>query len=482
MLATKLPSKNPSGLRYKSHNFSRPSRIALSDFIRIQNSISPLNTEIIERQNYDNNLRMLSKNKSINWNDSVEQRKKMEYEMAKRRFLKEEERRRKIDEQERKYTQAKENMLIEKAREHLFNEQDAVKSFNSKLLFCDVLKEREYQKEINLRKKERSDIIEKTFFDMDKKIMEEKNRIEEEKKKVEDEKKKQRMKMLNDQMNEIKIRKIQEYEDNLVEGQILKMQIRRDLAQEQKEKELKEKKILEQKQIYMEENKKLMEEKEKIKMREIEEEKKIEEFAIKKDELNALRKQKEEEKMKKKLADRQKLIDKQIEYLQNLRNNENEILEKQVQMSNEKKEKEEKQKNEKYEKMIKEINLYREEALKNKEEIKRKNKEDDIKYIQDYKNQMQQLLDEEKKEKENKRKKEKELCEYQKLQYEQRKRQGLDDFIKLNEDAYNNMKRMEKENDDFITYAEGRIQEYKEQGKNVYPLLLELKKYRQKYG
>ena len=58
--------------------------------------------------------------------------------------------------------------------------------------------------------------------------------------------------------------------------------------------------------------------------------------------------------------------------------------------------------------MIKEINLYREEALKNKEEIKRKNKEDDIKYIQDYKNQMQQLLDEEKKEKENKRKKEKE--------------------------------------------------------------------------
>ena len=134
---------------------------------------------------------------------------------------------------------------------------------------------------------------------MDKKIMEEKNRIEEEKKKVEEEKKKQRMKMLNDQMNEIKIRKIQEYEDNLVEGQILKMQIRRDLAQEQKEKELKEKKILEQKQIYMEENKKLMEEKEKIKMREIEEEKKIEEFAIKKDELNALRKQKEEEKMKK---------------------------------------------------------------------------------------------------------------------------------------------------------------------------------------
>ena len=37
------------------------------------------------------------------------------------------------------------------------------------------------------------------------------------------------------------------------------MQIRRDLANEQKEKKKKEKKIIEQRQIYMEENKKLME-------------------------------------------------------------------------------------------------------------------------------------------------------------------------------------------------------------------------------
>ena len=57
----------------------------------------------------------------------------------------------------------------------------------------------------------------------------EKDKIEEEKKKIEDEKKKQRIKMLEDQMKEVKIRKIQEYEENLVEGQILKMQMRRDL-------------------------------------------------------------------------------------------------------------------------------------------------------------------------------------------------------------------------------------------------------------
>ena len=328
MLASKSTPKNPK--TFKSYTFSRPSRIALSDFVRIQNSISPLNTEAIERQNYENHLRMLSKEKSKNWNDSVEQKKKMEYEMAKRRFLADEERRRKIDEQERRYVEARENMIIQKAQEQLFNEQDAVKSFNSKLLFCDMLKERDYQKEIKKRKKEINNIIEKQFFDMDKKIIQEKDRIEEEKKKIEEEKKKQRMKMLDEQMKEVKIRRIQEYEENLVEGQILKMQMRRDLAQEKKEKEKKEKQIIEQRQIYLEENKKLMEEKEKAKLLELEEEKKIEEFAKKKEELNELRTRKEEEKMKKKLADRQKLIDKQIEYLKNLQQKENEIIEKQV--------------------------------------------------------------------------------------------------------------------------------------------------------
>ena len=68
------------------------------------------------------------------------------------------------------------------------------------------------------------------------------------------------------------------------------------------------------------------------------------------------------------------------------------------------------------------------------------------------------------------------------MQYEQRKRQGFDDFVKLNEDAYKNMERMEKENDDFIKYAEAHIKDYKQQGKNVYPLLVELKKYKQKYS
>ena len=475
-------NKNKSAFRYKSYNFERPSHIALSDFIRIQNSISPINTEIEERNSYEERLRRLSREKSKNWNDSLEKKKKMEYEMAKIHFLEEEKRRRLIDEQEKKYLDARENMIIQKAKEHLFNEQDAVKSFNSKLLYSDMLKEREYQKEIKDRKKEINNIIEKQFFDMNKKSMEEQDKREISKKKIEDEKRIKRMNMLNDQIKEMKIKRIQEYEENLIEGELMKMNIKKALEEEIKEKELREKKIKEQKEFYMKENEKLMKEKEKIKMKELEEEKKIEEFAKKKQALNDLRQKKEEEKMKKKLEERQKLIDAQFEYLQKLQKNEDEIIEKNVKISRDREKEEERIKKEKYDKWLKEIDDFRDQTMKIKAEEKRKNKEDDIKYMNDYKMQMQKLKEEEIKENIEKKEKQRNLAEYQMLQSEEKRKKALEDFAKLNQDAYKNLQRLDNENDDFIKYAEYHIQEYKKQGKNIHPLLIELKKYKQKYS
>ena len=318
----------------RSYNFDRTNHIPLSDFIRIQNSICPTNTEAEERHAYEERLRKLSLQKSQHWADSLEQKRKMEYEMEKKRFLKNEERRRKIDEEEQRFFEASENMIVQKAKNQLFHEQDAVKSFDSKMMLCDILKEREYQRDIIKRKKEMNDIIEKQFFDMNLKRMKDYDQKESEKKKIEDEKKQIRMNMINDQMREAKMKIIQDYEDRMVEGQIMKMNMKKALEEEVKAKELREQKIQEQKNLYMEENKKLLEEKEKLRLKELEEEKKIEEFARKKDALNELRRKNEEEKKKKKLEDRQKLIDKQYEYLENLKKKQNEIMEKHIQASN----------------------------------------------------------------------------------------------------------------------------------------------------
>ncbi len=113
---------------------------------------------------------------------------------------------------------------------------------------------------------------------------------------------------------------------------------------------------------------------------------------------------------------------------------------------------------------------------------KMKNKEEDMKYIDDYKRKLKFMEDSEKEEIKEKRKKNKDLAEYQKLQYEEKKRKALDTFEKFNEDQYKNLKRLEIEDDDFIKYAEYWINEYKLQGKNINPLMLELKRYKKNYS
>ena len=80
------------------------------------------------------------------------------------------------------------------------------------------------------------------------------------------------------------------------------------------------------------------------------------------------------------------------------------------------------------------------------------------------------------------RRREKDLADYRRLQTEEKRRIALEDFERINEDNYKQLKRLEMEDDDFIKYAEYWIKEYKRQGKNIMPLLLELKRYKKNYS
>jgi hypothetical protein len=219
-----------------NHRIKRPTYITLSDFMRIQNEINPVNSEYENRKALNNKLKQLSQTKSKNWMDSIEMRKKNQFELQKKRFLEDEERRRIIDLEEKKYADAKNNIIIQRAQKMLFDEQDPVKTFNMKLMYCDMLKERDYQNEIKNRKKEMNDIIEKQFFEMDKKKMEDFDKKEAEKAKIEEEKKKVRMKIIHDQLKQSKMKIIQDYQEKLVEGELIKFSMKRALEAEKKEK------------------------------------------------------------------------------------------------------------------------------------------------------------------------------------------------------------------------------------------------------
>ena len=484
-MATMHRNKSDLCIIKNKSSYSRikpPSYITLSDFMRIQNEINPVNSEYENRKAHNMKLKMLSQTKSKNWPDSIEMRKKNQFELAKKRFLEEEERRRLLDIEEKKYYDAQNNLIIQKAKKLLFDEQDPVKTFNMKLMYCDMLKERDYQNEIKNRKKEINNIIEKQFFEMDKKKMEDYDKKEAEKAKMEEEKKKIRMKIINDQLQQSKIKIIQDHQEKLVDGELMKLNMKRALEAEKKEKELIEQRKKEQRKEYIEANKRLQQYKEEQKKKEIEEEKKIQEFAFKKQQLADLRKRIEEEKEKEKQRQRDKLEAMQMAYYNSLKKNENEILQKNLKEAEDRNAEEERKAKEKRDKMIKDIKEQIQMDKERKEAEKIKNREEDLQYIDDYKRKLKMLEDAEKEERLEKRQKNKDLAEYQKLQYEEKKRTAMDVFRQFNEDSYKNVRRLEIEDDDFIKYAEYWIKEYKQQGKNITPLLLELKRYKKNYS
>ena len=479
-------SSHRKGRSIGPQNYKRSTYITLTDFMRIQNEINPINAEYENRKAYEVKLKKLSIAKAKNWKDSLEMKKKNEFEMAKKRFLDDEKRRRQLDEEEKKYQDMQNDIIIQKARKQLFEEQDAVKSFNGKLLFCDVLKERDYQKEIFNRKKQINDIINKRFLENEKKRMDELDKKLEMKLILEDEKRKERMKIMKEQLQESKIKIIQDYQERLVEGRLMKINMEKALEEEKKLAELKEKRKKEAQKEYFEANERLRKERKAQEEKELAEEKKIELFALKKQQRDDLRKKVEDQKIKDKLAMHQKLIDVQLNNLIKIQKEKEEAFNRAIEANSkakeEKEEELEKLNLEKRNKFLAEIKEHMINSKKEKEEKRLKEKQEDLNYLEEFKKKLAFLENEEKNEMMDRKRREKDLADYRRLQTEEKRRTALKDFEQINEDNYKQLKRLEMEDDDFIKYAEEWVREYKRQGKNITPLLLELKRYKKNYS
>jgi hypothetical protein len=65
-----------------------------------------------------------------------------------------------------------------------------------------------------------------------------------------------------------------------------------------------------------------------------------------------------------------------------------------------------------------------------------------------------------------------------------KRRKNEEEFVADQEDAYKTKIMLNNEQDDFFKYAEGWIREYYNAGKDITPLIIELKNYKKKatYG
>ncbi len=205
--------------------------LTVSELNRMKSQILPTEGDENKKQR-EEELHQLSRQKVQKWPDSIELVKKSQFEARKKNFFEEEIKRRVLDEEETKYLEREKRAVNENAAKMLFAGQDVVKSFKSGILLTDVLKEREYQKEIKRKKDEISKDIEQHWNEVEKEKM--KAYDQKEKKKREEEKqiRNEQMAMISKQFGENKIKKIREYQDYIVEGEIIKKNAREAIEEE----------------------------------------------------------------------------------------------------------------------------------------------------------------------------------------------------------------------------------------------------------
>lgn len=236
------------------------------------------------------------------------------------RFEEEEARRRVIDEQETELQQAKQEAAIRKANLLLYEQNDKIKTFSSKLFLASVLDEREKQIELKQQRK----AVQKLLDDRWSVVQAEDLRQAEEEEVIKQTRAQERALALKaaqvQQLAEIREVKIARRDDNIREGQQIK---RRAIEAVEEEIELEKQRKLAQKErardlvVANGENRKIREER---LAREKEEEEKILQYAAIKEEQMQERKRRVDEKHQAKLERRHKLIEAQAELLQEIKN------------------------------------------------------------------------------------------------------------------------------------------------------------------
>ena len=452
--------------------------ISKEDLSRIVNTIAPCRTEADDRHEIDERLRKISQSKIKQWPNSTENANKSKLEAAKREFLRQENMKRQIDEEERKYKALQDNMTNERAKKLYFNSQDLVKSFKSKMLFCDILKERNVQMSQSKVIKERWDEYDQYWNEIEKQKMIAYDKEEERKYLENKEKQAQNMAFIHKQFQEAKVKRIQDMQEQYVEGQITKIQAQNELKEELAKKERDKQARIKLNEQFRLDNIEIERLKAEAKKKEEEEDAKIEEHARKKEALENLRKQKEKEKFEEKQKRRQHLIDAQTEHLRKIKEENEMKLNKDVQAKELADEMNEKLKKEKYEKMQNEIKEDRKLYLQRIKEQKEQEKKESLNQVEQWRKEMKEAEERERNEYLKKRAKAKELQLYRSQQEKDKRQKALEEYMNLQEESLKNHLMLSKEREEFLQFAEEQIRLYKQQGKDILPLLLELKLYK----
>lgn len=457
--------------------------ISLAELDRIRRTCSGMtpNEEDQQRRKEDRaTLHDKSRNRMKDWGNSVEAlREKKEYERYKK-FEAEELERRRIDAEEEALQEEKKRQAIEKANKILHDSSDQVKAFHSKMFLADVLQEREMQLEINKKKDTFQKDLEQQWLHTEKQQLQEYDKQMIIKLQQEQKRKQEVKKILKDQLTDNKQRIVKRMQEDYIEGQLMKKKAKEDIEAEKKAEMARRQRAIEAQSETKKANEYLQELKRQEAQRLVEEEKRTMEYAAKKEAVMSMRKGREEKKFKEKLESRQRMIDARIEELSNLKSNEEQRLNDQVMEAEIKAKEQYDKKMQRLEDLRNQIDKSRKQQIERRQQEKGTSKQEEEMFADFWKDKMKELTELEKLEEQEKRERAKQLQNFHKKQMDYKARKAEQEALIEEELARQAIKMQEDEQLQFHSYAEKCLKEWSEQGKNIAPLILELKNYKKR--
>jgi len=139
-----------------------------------------------------------------------------------------------------------------------------------------------------------------------------------------------------------------------------------------------------------------------------------------------------------------------------------------------------KRKKQRIDKLMKQIEENIDSQQKRRKMISDQEKRNEKGFVELWKDKMNHLEEAEALEKNDIKERNKNLQDFLKQQMAEKKKKAQDEFLKEHENTYKTKGILHEEQIDFLQHAEALVNEYKSQGKDINPLLLELKKYKKK--
>lgn len=346
------------------------------------------------------------------------------------------------------------DMVRERANQIKMQTTERVRELNSALQYAKVLKEREEQHDIQQAKQEYEDYIEQKHHEQ---LM---NDLESENKKA---CQKNYTKLMNSKVNaqvvkeqvvhESKRKKLETKITSNQDKEILRLAMEEMHREKQKEDERRSKKVkLAQETI--EANRKLQKELKKKAKLEKEEEERIEQWNKQQEKKRAEFEKKIADKQKEVQRIRQKMIDRQVEYLSNLQNKEAVRLENQIKQKEEQAIKEFKRKQERKAEMRSAVKTYNDKMVEHKQAKHIELKETDKMYANQIRMINQEIAQLEIEEEEEEKARNKQLQKYLIKQVEYKNALKMKEVDEEREVYLTQQSLLRKEDEDFKSYAE----------------------------